>query len=98
MIYNIELKEEVKADLLEFDRSMQILIVKQFHKIAKSPELGQQLGNKNGYALSGCRKMYACGKKVRIVYKIVEEQIIIEVVALGKRDEMEVYKKASQRV
>ena len=98
MIYNIELKEEVKADLLEFDKSMQILIVKQFHKIAKSPELGQQLGNKNGYNLSGCRKMYACGKKVCIVYKTIEEQIIIEVIALGKRGEMEVYKKASQRV
>ncbi|MDF1879197.1 type II toxin-antitoxin system RelE/ParE family toxin [Sulfurimonas sp. SAG-AH-194-C20] len=98
MIYSIVVKEDAKKDLKEFDRSQQILIVKQFHKIAKSPELGGLLGNKNGYDLSGCRKMYADGKKIRIVYKIVEEKIIIEVVALGKRDEMEVYKKASQRV
>ena len=87
MIYNIEIKEEAKKDLKEFDKSQQILIVKQFKKIAKSPELGQLLGNKNGYDLSGCRKMYADNKQIRIVYKIVEEKIIIEVVALGKRDE-----------
>ncbi|MDF1877660.1 hypothetical protein JHD47_07485 [Sulfurimonas sp. SAG-AH-194-L11] len=97
MIYNIEVKEEAKKDLKEFDMSQQILIIKQFNKIAKSPELGKLLGNKNGYDLSGCRKMYADGKKICIVYKIVEEKIIIEVVALGKRDDMEVYKKASQR-
>ena len=42
--------------------------------------------------------MYADNKKIRIVYKIIETKIIVEVVSVGKREDMQVYKKASQRV
>ena len=98
MNYSLSFHPKVDEDLKEFSHSQKRLIIKQFNKILKSPELGKLLGNKNGYDLSGCRKMYADNKQIRIVYKIVEEKIIIEVVALGKRSEMEVYKKASQRV
>ena len=98
MSYSLLFHPKVDEDLKEFSHTQKRLIFKQLQKIEKSPELGQLLGNKNGYDLSGCRKMYADNKQIRIVYKIVEEQIIIEVVALGKRDEMEVYKNASQRV
>ena len=42
--------------------------------------------------------MYADKKKIRIVYTILEDEIIIEVIAIGKRDELEVYKNASQRI
>ncbi len=98
MIYKLELLVEADDDISKFSNREKILIYKQFKKIIKSPELGKILGNKNGYNLSGCRKMYADGKKIRIVYRIIEDKIIIEVVAIGKRDDMEVYDKASQRV
>ena len=98
MNYKLELLLEAHEDLAEFSNRERILVYKQFKKIQKSPELGTLLGNKNGYDLSGCRKMYADNKKIRIVYKIVEERIIVEVIAVGKRNEMEVYKKASKRV
>ena len=98
MNYKLELLFAAHEDLSEFSNREKILIYKQFKKIQKSPELGTLLGNKNGYDLSGCRKMYADNKKIRIVYKIVEDRIIIEVIAVGKRNEMEVYKKASKRV
>ena len=98
MNYKLELLLAAHEDLSEFSNREKILIYKQFKKIQKSPELGILLGNKNGYDLSGCRKMYADNKKIRIVYKIVEDRIIIEVIAVGKRNEMEVYKKASKRV
>ena len=98
MSYSLSFHPKVDEDLKEFSHTQKRLIIKQLQKIEKSPELGQMLGNKNGYDLSGCRKMYADNKQIRIVYKIIEEQIIIEVIALGKRNEMEVYKKAFQRV
>ena len=98
MNYKLELLLAAHEDLSEFSNREKILIYKQFKKIQKSPELGILLGNKNGYDLSGCRKMYADNKKIRIVYKIIEDKIIIEVIAVGKRNEMEVYKKASKRV
>ena len=42
--------------------------------------------------------MYADKKLLRIVYKIIDEEIIVEVIAIGKRDNMEVYKQASDRI
>ncbi len=97
-MYNIVFKDDAKKDLKEFSNNQHLLIAKQLKKISKSPELGKPLGNKNGYDLSGCKKMYADSKKIRIVYRVVENEIIIEVIAIGKREEMEVYKKASKRI
>ena len=98
MPYEVVLKEEADEELVALSNRERILVFKQFKKISTSPELGQALGNKNGYDLSGCRKMYADKKRIRIVYRIIEQQIVVEVIAIGKRDEMEVYKDASQRV
>ena len=73
------------------------LVFKQLKKLQTSPELGKLLGNQSGYDLSGYRKMYVDKKKIRIVYSIVEEIITVEVIAVGKRDDMEVYQKAAIR-
>jgi len=61
-------------------------------KLRESPEFGHPLGNKAGYDLSGCRKLYVDKKKIRIVYTIIEERI-----AVGKREDMAVYRLAAQR-
>ena len=98
MNYKLELLAQADDGIAKFSNREKILIYKQFKKIINSPELGKILGNKNGYNLSGCRKMYADNKKIRIVYRIIDDKIIIEVVAVGKRNDMEVYDKASQRV
>ncbi|MCX6052977.1 MAG: type II toxin-antitoxin system RelE/ParE family toxin [Campylobacterales bacterium] len=98
MLYKIVLKTEADEELAELSNRERLLVFKQLKKIATSPELGQILGNKAGLNLSGCRKMYADKKRIRIVYTILEDKIIIEVIAIGKRDELEVYKKASQRM
>lgn len=97
MNYKIVLKEEADDDLSKLSHNQKILIFKQFEKLKVSPELGLSLGKKSGYDLTGYKKMYANKKQLRIIYKIIDDKIIIEVIAIGKRDNMEVYKKASQR-
>ncbi len=98
MNYKIILHPDVIAkDLVKISNAQHRLVFKQFKKLQTSPKLGQLLGNKNGYNLSGCRKMYVDKKKVRIVYSILEEIITVEVIAVGKRDDMAVYGKASER-
>lgn len=74
------------------------LVKKQLDKLKTSPLLGEELGNKNGYDLSGYRKMYACKKQIRIVYSVVENVLFVNIIAIGKREDMEVYKTASERV
>ena len=98
MIYEIRFKDGVESDLREFDNRVRKLIAKQLQKIAVSPELGELLGNKAGFDLSGCRKMYVDNKRVRIVYRIIEDKIIVEVIAIGDKDEMSVYEDAAQRI
>ena len=98
MSYKVVLKEEADNDLSALSHNQKILIFKQFKKLENSPELGQLLGKKSGYDLTGYRKMYADKKSLRIVYRIVDDVIEVEVIAIGKRDDMDVYKKASERV
>ncbi len=98
MIYSIALKSEADEELGELSSRERVLVFKQFKKISTSPELGKLLGNRAGYDLTGCRKMYADKKRIRIVYTILNEQIVIEVIAIGKRDELEVYKNTAGRL
>lgn len=56
------------------------------------------MGNKNGFDLSGYRKMYVCKKQVCIVYSVKENILLVEIIAIGKRNDMEVYKIADKRV
>jgi len=99
MSYEIILHPNVlEKDFRELSKAQLILIYKQFKKLKTSPELGKPLGNKGGYNLTGYRKMYVDKKRVRIVYTIVEEIITVEVVAIGKRDDMVVYEKAYRRI
>jgi len=97
-MYAIEFFPEVENDLKELDRRVRILVFKQLNKLAQSPQLGDLLGNKSGMDLSGCRKMYVDHKRVRIVYRILEEVIVVEIIAIAARDEMAVYREASQRL
>lgn len=97
MSYKIILKSGADDDLEQLSHAQRILIYKQFKKLETSPQLGILLGNKSGYDLTGCRKMYADKKKLRIVYKIIDDIVEVEVIAIGKRNDMEVYQKASER-
>lgn len=97
MSYKVELKVEADKDLDELSHAQKILIFKQFKKLERSPQLGVLLGNKAGYDLTGYRKMYADKKRLRIVYRIIDDIVVVEVIAIGKRDDMDIYQKASER-
>lgn len=97
-MYSIEFHEDVRQDLKELGHSTAALVFKKLLKIAQNPLVGDDLGNKANNNLAGLRKVYVDNKRVRIVYKILEEKIEVFVIAVGKRDSMEVYKKAANRI
>lgn len=97
-MYTITYHEDIKKDIKELGHSVAIQVFKKIEKIANNPMLGEELGKKVNLNLSGFRKVYVDNKKIRIVYKIINDRIEIFVVAIGKRDDMEVYKKASKRL
>ena len=98
MTYKLTFKEGVEKDLSKLSHAQEMFVLKQFQKLKTSPELGKPLGNKAGYNLSGCKKMYVDKKKIRIVYRIIDDEIVVEVIVVGKREDMKVYAKASERL
>lgn len=97
-MYTIKFHEDVKKDLKALGHSTTALVLKKLQKIAQDPLVGDELGNKANNNLVGYKKVYVDNKRVRIVYKIINDKIEIFVVAVGKRDGMEVYKKAQDRL
>ena len=97
-MYTIEFHEDVKKDLKELGHSTTALVLKKLQRISQNPLIGNELGNKANNNLAGFRKVYVENKRVRIVYKIIEDKIEVFVIAVGKRDDMEVYKKAKDRI
>jgi len=98
MAYNIIFHPEAAKEIANLDNSVRIPVLKQIKKLMTSPGLGDELGNKHGFDLTGYRKLYAHKKRIRIVYKVVDEQILVQVIAVGKRDSLKVYKAASKRL
>ena len=97
-MYDYKFHPEAEKELAKLNRSVQILFTKTLKKILKSPELGLDLGHKNNFNLTGLKKVYFDHKRYRIVYRVVDEEVLIYLIAIGKRENMDVYKKASERV
>lgn len=98
MEYEIKFHPEALKEFCALDGSIKVLVKKQLEKLKKSPFLGEELGNKNGYDLTGYRKMYACKKQIRIVYSVIENVLLVNIVAIGKREDMAVYETARSRL
>lgn len=44
------------------------------------------------------QKIYAVNKKIRIIYQVKNDVLVVFVIAIGKRENKEVYWEAEQRI
>lgn len=98
---NIFFHPEAEKELLSLDRGLLDEALKKIQLLNENPYLGKLLGNKANTVLAGCRKIYFDHKKRRIVYRLIENSVYVEaidILALGDREKMEVYKKAAKRL
>ena len=93
-MYSLKLHDKVYDDLKVLDNTLVIKVFKKLKQIQQSPQIGENLGNKNGMNLSGFKKVYIDKKRVRIVFEVKDDILTIYTIAVGQRDDMEVYKKA----
>ena len=98
MRYNVTLTADAADDFRHLDGSRKIAVAKQLRKLGTAPLLGEHLGNRAGLNLTGYYKLYAAQKSIRIVYRIIEQNVVVEVMAIGKREDMSVYKTALKRI
>ena len=97
MSYEIVFAKEVEDDLRKLGHVITQKVFKKLIQIAENPILGEDLGNKANMDLTGYRRVYIDKKRVKIVYKIINEKLQVFVIAIGKRDDMNVYKTATLR-
>lgn len=97
MSYRVKTHPLIEKDLKELDHALIKQVFKKLKQLQTSPQLGKPLGNKNNMDLSGYYKVYVAKKQVRIVYSIENNELVVYVIAIGKRDDMEVYDKAAKR-
>ena len=93
-MYSLKLHYKVYDDLKVLDNALVIKVFKKLKQIQQSPQIGENLGNKNGMNLSGFKKVYIDKKRVRIVFEVQDDILTVYTIAIGQRDDMEVYKKA----
>jgi len=96
--YRILFHPEARKELDKLDGSVRKVVLKQLLKLQENPALGEKLGNKAGFDLTGYRKMYAYKKKIRLVYRIHEGKLLIFIIAVGKREDLSVYREAFDRL
>jgi len=97
MRFNVLLIQEAKKDFEKLDGSIKKQILKKLLLLETNPFLGKPLGNRAGMDLAGYYKLYAYKKRIRIVYEVKNEALIILVISIGKREDFTVYLQALLR-
>jgi mRNA interferase RelE/StbE len=96
--FRVTLTAKAADDFRHLDGSLRNPVAKQLKKLETLPFLGEHLGNRAGLDLTGYYKLYAAKKGIRIVYRVIEQEVIVDVVAIGKREDMSVYETSLMRI
>lgn len=99
-LYRIELIPAALEDYRKLDGSVRKDVNKKIDKLKKNPFAGDELGNRDNIDLTGFYKLYACNKRIRIVYRLItpEKIEIVEIWGIGKREKAEIYKTVADRL
>ncbi len=94
MSYKLKFLPTALKEWGKLDNSIQVQLKKKLKNVLLKPHIlsNQLRGFENHYKI----KLKTSG--YRLVYEIIENEICILVVAIGKRDKSKVYKQAQKRV
>jgi mRNA interferase RelE/StbE len=98
--FEIEFLPKAKKDLNKLDGSVKKLLNVALLKLEfRADEIGEQLSNKEYAKLQGCRRIKLKKHGIRIVYRIIKRKLeIVQIIAIGKRTDNEIYKEAHKRL
>ncbi|HAC7000516.1 TPA: type II toxin-antitoxin system RelE/ParE family toxin [Salmonella enterica subsp. enterica serovar Derby] len=94
MSYEIEFFEEALNEWRRLDSSIRDQLKKKLSKLLEEP---RRPANRL-HGLDGCYKIKLRSAGVRLVYKVEDGELVILVIAIGKRDKSVVYDTARTRL
>ncbi len=94
MSYKVKIREDAQKEWNNLDKIMKQQFAKKLKKCCENPHIpsAKLRGMPNCYKI----KLRASG--FRLVYDVIDDQLIIIVVAVGKRERSEAYNLASERL
>jgi mRNA interferase RelE/StbE len=93
MSYSLRFKEEAKK---EWDR-LDPVIRDQFAKKLRERRENPKVDSARLYGLPNCYKIKLRSAGYRLVYEVRDQEVVIVVIAVGKRERHAVYKAAAKR-
>ncbi|WP_241576739.1 type II toxin-antitoxin system RelE family toxin [Rosenbergiella collisarenosi] len=94
MTYTVKFREAALKEWQKLDKAIQQQFAKKLKKCMENPHIpSAKLRD-----LKDCYKIKLRASGFRLVYEVIDDQLIIAVVAVGKRDRSEVYQLASNRL
>lgn len=94
MTYSVKFREDALKEWRKLDKTIQQQFAKKIKKCCENPHIpsAKLRGIKNCYKI----KLRTSG--FRLIYQVIDAQLIIAVVAVGKRERSDVYNLASARM
>lgn len=94
MRYSVKFREDALKEWKKLDSPIQQQFAKKLKKCCENPHIpsAKLRGIKNCYKI----KLRASG--FRLVYQVIDDILVVAVVAVGKRERSEVYNLASERL
>ncbi|KMJ46713.1 RelE-like toxin protein [Xenorhabdus khoisanae] len=94
MIYKIKFREDALKEWNKLDQTIQKQFAKKLKKCCENPRIPPS----ELRGMPDCYKIKLRASGFRLVYQVINGQLIIAVIAVGKRERSDVYSLASERL
>jgi mRNA interferase RelE/StbE len=92
--YTVKFREEAFKEWQKLDKSLQQQFAKKLKKCCDNPHISSARLR----GIKDCYKIKLRASGFRLVYQVIDDQLVIAVVAVGKRERSDVYHLASERM
>ncbi|KAB3085048.1 type II toxin-antitoxin system RelE/ParE family toxin [Escherichia coli] len=94
MTYAVKFRDDALKEWLKLDKSVQQQFAKKLKKCSENPHIPSTKPRE----LKDCYKIKLRASGFRLIYQVIDDMLIIVVVAVGKRERSNVYNLASERM
>ncbi|GKV77243.1 RelE toxin [Pectobacterium carotovorum subsp. carotovorum] len=94
MSYSVKFREDALKEWLKLDKTIQQQFAKKLKKCCENPHIPSAKLR----GMKDCYKIQLRASGFRLVYEVIDDVLIIAVVAVGKRERSGVYHLASERM
>ena len=94
MSYTVKFREDALKEWQKLDKAIQQQFAKKLKKCCENPHVPSAKLR----GIKDCYKIKLRTSGLRLVYQVIDDTLVIAVVAVGKRERSEVYNLASERL